>query len=1465
VALTSQATITINLTNVNEAPVIANQTFTVAENSVNGTSVGTVVASDPDAGQILTYSIFSGNTSGAFAINTTTGVLTVANSAVLDFETNPTFTLVVKVQDNGTVALTSQATITINLTNVNEAPVIANQTFTVAENSVNGTSVGTVVASDPDAGQTLLFSIIAGNVDNAFTINGLSGALTVANSNALDFSVNPVFTIEIRVKDNGYGNLYTDAWVTVNILQASNQNPVISNQAFLTDENSIAGSSVGFVIASDPDPGQTLSYSILSGNNDGAFSIDASTGELTVANSSALNFEVNPTFSLTVKVEDNATISLSNQAIITIVLMDINETPVIVNQEFSIAENAPYGTVIGTVSASDPDEGQQLTYSILMGNTNNAFAIQPATGELSVINSNMLDFETNNTFTLIVNVSDNGADSLSSQAGVIIHITDLNESPVITNQTFQVNENASNGTNVGTVVATDPDAGQSLSFSIESGNTDNAFSIDQNTGTLSVNNSNALNYLVNPSFVLIVRATDNGTGNLFADAEVSIVVLQSLNQQPIITDQSFTITENEVNGTSIGIVEASDPDPGQSLTYSILSGNTGSAFEINPTTGELTVSNSSQLDFESHPVFHLEIEVQDNGTGNLSNQAVIQVNLLDVNEYPMISEQLFSVEENSAAGTLVGTVQASDPDQGQHLTYSILAGNTFDAFSIDSNTGSITIVNSQAIDFELIPSFELVVQVKDDGQGQLSNFASITIQVINLNEPPAIFDKVYYVEENSPTGTYVGNIMAVDPDQGQTITYSIVSGNLGNAFVINSHTGDIRVANSAMLDYETHPTFNMIVQAQDDGPGTLSARAKVTISLLNVNETPFFADQAFDLSSDSPMGAFVGKLYAADPDSGQRLSYAITSGNGGSYFSINPSRGILTLADTGILNQPGPISVSFTVTVTDNGNPGLSTTAEITVHVSEGTMSKIVYIDPENSDDKLENGTEQHPFNSWFDFTFTDGYTYLQKRGTIASNSNSIIIDHRKNITIDAYGSGHIPVIYTSLPVSMLDLYYSENSIVRNVEFTSDGSAKSCISLLDNDSTSRSVIDQCHLQGALIGINATLPGAALDLSSTTIDNMLLDGIFATEFSRISVNNCSISNINQGWSSNPVSQANCIGLISENGIVEISHNILDHSSTGNGSCVTMIGKGIHGTITQNTITGSGLDDNNGIRINSQTGEVLISYNSVGRCQTGINAVVRRSSIYYNLFKNNNTALDIQKNSSAVISNNTFVGSSEYSVRSRANSSASSINNIFYQNTVGSKVYNFEGSFVSDYNLYNIETPEFLNGTSQLSIWKASTSQDSNSVVGDPVFANYDGGDFRLLEGSKAINKGLNNGQIVDFYGNAVPRFGTADIGFYESDINPDDLQKPVNPQDSTMDIAVTVYPNPTSDKVFIDMENLNERPATIMIVDEIGNTILSTHNDGEKTVMIDFMNRSKGTYFAVVSCDQMTITKKIIVL
>jgi hypothetical protein len=117
----------------NHYPSILDQSFQVDENSINGTVVGTVVASDPDAGQTLEYFIVSGNTDGAFAINASNGELFVANSAALNID----FALVVKVQDSGIGELSSQATITINVVPAGIESTGNNSTIKVYPNPVS--------------------------------------------------------------------------------------------------------------------------------------------------------------------------------------------------------------------------------------------------------------------------------------------------------------------------------------------------------------------------------------------------------------------------------------------------------------------------------------------------------------------------------------------------------------------------------------------------------------------------------------------------------------------------------------------------------------------------------------------------------------------------------------------------------------------------------------------------------------------------------------------------------------------------------------------------------------------------------------------------------------------------------------------------------------------------------------------------------------------------------------------------------------------------------------------------------------------------------------------------------------------------------------------------------------------------------------------------------------------------------
>lgn len=206
-------------------PVIENQSFNVPENSAANAVVGIVQATGSSA---LTYSILSGNTGNNFTIDPATGSIKVAAGAVLNFEGTTTFTLNVQVTDSGSPSKSSSASMTINVTDVNEAPVIpTGQTFNVSASALTGAVVGTVTANDPDTtgpNSTKTFSLPNGST--IFAINS-AGQITVANAAALVAAAGQTITLQVTDTDGGTSPLSGSESVSINVSPA-NTAPVLS-------------------------------------------------------------------------------------------------------------------------------------------------------------------------------------------------------------------------------------------------------------------------------------------------------------------------------------------------------------------------------------------------------------------------------------------------------------------------------------------------------------------------------------------------------------------------------------------------------------------------------------------------------------------------------------------------------------------------------------------------------------------------------------------------------------------------------------------------------------------------------------------------------------------------------------------------------------------------------------------------------------------------------------------------------------------------------------------------------------------------------------------------------------------------------------------------------------------------------------------------------------------------------------
>ncbi len=968
--LSDTAAITVNLNNLDDnAPAIADATVVIDENSANATAVTNVSDSftgtdfDRD-GTAITYGITAGNTGGAFAINAATGAITVANSAALDFETTPSFTLTVTASDG---TLSDTAAITVNLNNLNDnAPNVIDATVAIDENSANATAVTNISDSftgsdfDRDA-QAITYSITAGNTGGAFAIDSATGAITVANSAALDFETTPSFTLTVTASD---GTLSDTAAITVNLNNLNDNAPNIVDATVAIDENSANATAVTNVSDSftgtdfDRDA-QAITYSITAGNTGGAFAIDAVTGAITVANSAALDFEATPSFTLTVSASDG---SLSDTAAITVNLNNLNDNaPNIVDATVAIDENSANSTAVTNISDSftgtDFDrDGQAITYSITAGDTGGAFTIDASTGAITVANSAALDFETTPSFTLTVTASDG---TLSDTAAITVNLNNLNDNaPAIADATVALDENSANATAVTNVsdsfTGTDFDRdAQAITYSITAGNTAGAFTIDSATGAITVANSTALDFETTPSFTLTVTASD-GT---LSDTAAITVNLNNLNDNaPAIADATVAIDENSANATAVANVSDSftgtdlDRD-GQAITYSITAGNTGGAFAIDSATGAITVANTAALDFETTPSFTLTVTASD---GSLSDTAAITVNLNNLNDNaPAIADATVAIDENSANATAVTNISDSftgtDFDRdGQAITYSISAGNTGGAFAIDAATGAITVANSAALDFETTPSFTLTVTASD---GSLSDTAAITVNLNNLNDnAPNIIDATVAIDENSANATAVINVSdsftGTDFDRdAQAITYSITAGNTGGAFTIDAATGAITVVNSTALDFETNPSFTLTLTASD---GTLSDTAAIAVNLNNLNDNaPNIVDATVAIDENSANATAVINLSDSftgtdfDRDA-QAITYSITGGNTSGAFAIDAATGAITVANGAALDfQTNP---SFTLTVTASDGT-LSDTATITVNVNNGNAAPVITSD----------------------------------------------------------------------------------------------------------------------------------------------------------------------------------------------------------------------------------------------------------------------------------------------------------------------------------------------------------------------------------------------------------------------------------------------------------------------------------------------------------------------------------------
>ncbi|MGF1523106.1 MAG: esterase-like activity of phytase family protein [Leptolyngbyaceae cyanobacterium] len=201
----------------------------------------------------------------------------------------------------------------------------------------------------------------------------------------------------------------------------------------------------------------------------------------------------------------------------------------------------------------------------------------------------------------------------------------------------------------------------------------------------------------------------------------------------IVADQFFAVLENSAPGTVVGAVLAEAPD-GSQLSYSIVEGNDSGVFSIEADTGLIFVSDDALLDFEILSAFDLTIQVTN--LSGASDTETIAIGIEDINEPPFFTDSpSFTISEDAPEGSVVGVVAAVDPDAGQTLSFAIVGGNAQGVFSIDAVTGAIAVADASQLDADNTPTFDLVVDVIDDGVPPISSTGMVSISVEDVDEP----------------------------------------------------------------------------------------------------------------------------------------------------------------------------------------------------------------------------------------------------------------------------------------------------------------------------------------------------------------------------------------------------------------------------------------------------------------------------------------------------------------------------------------------------------------------------------------------------------------------------------------------------------------------------------------------------------------------------------------------------------
>ncbi|XP_061392189.1 cadherin-related tumor suppressor-like [Musca vetustissima] len=787
--------------------------ISLPENAAVGQEVYIARARDRDSGNNsrITYTL-SFNPDMLFRIGPSTGVIYLQKP--LKAEPGTSMQLELTATDHGRPTLSNKHTITILIRDVNDhTPVFDSTSYetSLLESTRVNERFFSVKAHDRDLelNSRLSYEIIEGNLAQKFGIFP-DGYLFVRSP--LDREEKDYYALTVKCQDAGEPQRTSEVPVIIHVIDENDNAPQFSNSSFIFSlpENEPADAFVGKLTAMDKDIGRNaeLIYTLASPIKE--FTIDSRNGFIKAlrpfdreeliqrmpssgGSSTAIggplagyqNFIL-----LEAIVADNGTPRLKDKVKIKIIITDVNDNaPEFVRAPYrvQISEGSLVGTQIMRVYTNDLDEGLNgdVYYSIVKGNQEGRFAIDDATGQLSL--ARKLDREYQDEYQLLVMAKDAAIEGqqLNSTTTVTIEVLDENdETPkfVDTLKEITVRETSLVGTELMRFKALDSDLGinSQISFSLTAGNRKDTFHIDSYSGILYLHK--ALDYEETTVYHLNITASDGGSPPLSSTIIFTVNVQDENDNPPIFPNTAIVrqIKEGIDLRTPIVTVTAEDPDSALNgnVTYSIAKQDPelpgGRHFGINTQTG--VIHTLREIDRETIDTFRLTVVATDQAQKpemQLSAEKLVTVIVEDINDnapvfismnaaiLPSKNQQMYAQNRD---GALIMYVHATDADSSSNgiVTYEHVFGH-MDLFKLHRNTGAITLrkpITKPEVRYQLsLKATDEAVQSE-----RKSTDAYITIIATSPSGVMGpVFDQLEQsgsVYENEPIGTSILTVSA---------------------------------------------------------------------------------------------------------------------------------------------------------------------------------------------------------------------------------------------------------------------------------------------------------------------------------------------------------------------------------------------------------------------------------------------------------------------------------------------------------------------------------------------------------------------------------------------------------------------------------------------------------------------------------------------------------------------------------